>query len=164
MIRTRKPLVIQYTARACLALTAACSSGGGGGRGMSPAVVGSLGTVALVTSSLTPPPSESTDTGIAAPVSTPAPASFGTAPIQIATPGGPSYDGSSGSYSKNATFPLTLSSLQKTATGLSPVPADLAATATLVSTSASDSAKNLGAAWPLSDGTKSAIGALAAKQ
>jgi len=142
MIRIRKPLVIQYTALVCLALTAACSSGGGGG-GVSPAVVGSSGTITLVTPSPAPPPSDSADTGIAGTVSVPAPASFGTAPIQIAAPGGPSFDGSSGSYPKNATFPLILSSLQKTATGLSPVPGDQAATATVVSTSASSSVLQL---------------------
>jgi len=85
MVRIRKPLVIQYTALVCLALTAACSSGGGGG-GVSPALVGSSGTITLVTPSPAPPPSDSADTGIAGTVSVPAPASFGTAPIQIAAP------------------------------------------------------------------------------
>ena len=142
MIRIQKLLALPYAAALCLALAAACSSGGGSG-GVSPAVVGSSGTVTLVTASPSTPPSDITDTGIAGTVAAPAPASFGSVASQIASVGGPSFDGSSGSYPKNATFPLVLSSFQKSSAGLSPASGDPAATATVVSTSASSSVLQL---------------------
>jgi hypothetical protein len=75
-------------------------------------------------------------TGIAAgPIAAPAPASFGSAPAQIATPASPTFDGSNGSYPANVTFPLIATSLQAASSGMSAV-AMPDATLTVVSTSA----------------------------
>jgi len=76
------------------------------------------------------------DTGIAAgPIAAPAPASFGSAPAQIAVPGGPTFDGTSGSYPANVTFPLISTSLRSASPGMSAV-ASQDATLTVISTSA----------------------------
>ena len=109
------------------AFSAACSSGGGGG--MSPVV--SAGTSV---STMTTPVSDLSDTGIAGSVGTPVSASFGSAPAQLATQGGATFDNSSGSYPKNVTFPMIFTALQKSSTGLSAVPGDQGATATVTST------------------------------
>jgi hypothetical protein len=59
------------------------------------------------------------DTGIAAgPIAAPAPASFGSAPVQGAMSGGPTFDGSSGSYPANVTFPMIATSLKSASPGL----------------------------------------------
>ena len=121
----RKTHTSKMFAALCGAFLTACSGGGGGG--MSQSVAGSAnapsntGTTAI----------DSFDTGVAGSVAAPNAAMFGTAPSQLATPGGPTFDGSSGSYSANVTFPLLVAGLQKTSTGLSATPADLAATATV---------------------------------
>jgi hypothetical protein len=76
------------------------------------------------------------DTGIAAgPITAPSPAAFGSAPAQVAAPGGPTFDGSSGSYPANVTFPLISTSLVAASPGLSAT-ADKGATLTVISTSA----------------------------
>ena len=110
------------------AFSTACSSGGGGGT--SQAV--STGTSTNMTSTTQGIGTAAFDTGIAGSVAAPAAATFGAGPAQLATSGGPSFDGSSGSYPSNVTFPLIISSLQKTSTGLSPAPSDPGATLTLV--------------------------------
>jgi hypothetical protein len=121
----------------CCALSAACSSGGGGGMSQSATTSGGTAPAAPVN---TAPAPDSTDTGIAGTVAAPAAATFATGPAQLATPGGPSLDGTSGSYPTNVTFPLLLGGLQKTSTGLSPTPGDPAATATVLSDSSNSSA------------------------
>ena len=118
----------------CCALSTACSSGGGG-TSQSVATSGNIAPVAPVAPAL-----DYTDTGIAGTVAAPAAATFSAAPAQLATPGGPSFDGSSGSYPSNVTFPLIIGGLQKTSTGLSPTPGDPAATATVISDSSNSSA------------------------
>ncbi len=60
------------------------------------------------------------DTGIAAgPIAAPLPASFGSAPAQIATSTTPTFDGSSGGYPANVTFPLIATSLKSASPGMS---------------------------------------------
>jgi len=86
-----------------------------------------------------PPPADYTDTGIAGTVGAPPAATFGTAPPQLATSGGPTLDNSSGSYpSPNVSFPLITTALQKSSTGLSPAPGDPAATLTILSLSSNN--------------------------
>jgi len=80
------------------------------------------------------PAPDFTDTGIAGSVAAPAAASFGSAPAQLATPGGATFDNTSGPYPKNVTFPMILTGIQKTSTGLSAVSGDQGATATVTST------------------------------
>jgi hypothetical protein len=75
-------------------------------------------------------------------VGAPAPATYGTAPAQIATATGPSLSGSSPSP-VNVTFPLISTSMRQTATGLSAAPADKSATMTIVNTSPTSSAFQL---------------------
>ena len=108
----------------CCALATACSSGGG--------AVNTASTTGITTN-------DSYDTGIAGTVAAPAAATFGTAPAQLATPGGPSFDGSSGSFPANVTFPLILGGFQRTSTGLTPTPSDPAATATVINDSSTSS-------------------------
>jgi hypothetical protein len=115
---------------------AACSSGGGGGMNQNVASGTSASTTAPSPPAPSPPaPNYITDTGIAGTVAAPAAATFSTTPPQLATPGGPTFDGSSGSSASNITFPLLAAGLQKTSTGLSPTPADPAAILTVVSSS-----------------------------
>ena len=143
MLKFRTSKVIPLAAALSCALAAACSSGGGGG---STPVAGTTSSTTTSTGSTATTTGSSvccSDTGIAGTVAAPAPGTFGTAPAQIATSGGPTFDGSSGSYPANATFPLITISLQKTSTGLSPVSPDQGATATVVSTSASGSTLQL---------------------
>ena len=132
----------------CCAFSTACSSGGGGGINTTSGATGSTGTPSNVT------PTTSTnmtsaycpgcfDIDIAGSVAAPAAATFGSGPPQLATPGGPTFDGSSGSYPANITFPLITSGLQQTSTGLSPTPSDSAATLTVVSSSPSASTVQL---------------------
>jgi hypothetical protein len=113
------------------AVTAACSGGGGGGT--SPASAASTpasSTAPTTATTATPtfcstcvgPPSMGAnyDTGIAAgPIAAPAPASFGSAPAQIATSATPTFDKSSGSYPANVTFPLISTSLKSASPGMS---------------------------------------------
>jgi hypothetical protein len=63
------------------------------------------------------------DTGIAAgPIAAPPPASFSSAPAQLATSGSPTFDKSSGSYVTNVTFPLISINLKSSSPDLSAVP------------------------------------------
>ena len=126
---------IVVLAALCCALSTACSSGGGGGMSQSAATGTSASTAPI---SPAPPPDFS-DTGIAGTVAAPAAATFGSAPPQLATSGGPSFDGSSGSYPSNITFPLITTGLQKTATGLSPTSGDSAATLTVINDTSNSS-------------------------
>ncbi len=131
------------TAMSC-ALAAACSGGGGGGGAISmaasaPAAVASAAPAAPTFCNGCVGPSSlgyNYDTGIAAgTIAAPAPASFGSAPTQIAVPGGPTFDGSSGSYPVNVTFPLVSTSLTSVSPGMSAA-ASQGATLTVISTTA----------------------------
>ena len=124
---------ILVLAALCCGLSVACSSGGG--MSQSVAASGNIAPVAPMAPAL-----DYTDTGIAGTVAAPAAATFGTAPAQLATPGGASLDGTGGSYPANVTFPLLTGSLQKTSTGLSATPGDSAATATVINDSSTSSA------------------------
>jgi hypothetical protein len=95
----------------------------------------STGTSTNMTSTTVITVPDSYDTGIAGSVAIPAAATFGSAPTQLASSGGPTFDGSSGSYPSNVTFPLLISSLQKSATGLSQVSGNQGATVTVVNSS-----------------------------
>jgi hypothetical protein len=128
MRKTRTSEIVLLAALCC-AFSTACSSGGGGGMSKSVATSGNTAPAAQVN---TAPAPDSSDTGVAGTVAVPAAAAFGTAPAQLATAGGASFDGSSGSYPANVTFLLIATGLQKSSTGLSPTPADPAATATVV--------------------------------
>ena len=117
------------------------SSGGSGTGGSSPAINGS-GTRGSV----------GTDTGIiGTSVAAPAPASFGAAPLpaQIATSGGPTFDGSSGSFPSNVSFPAAASSLQFQSpwdydlNGASAVTTSQSASVTVISTSATSTSLRL---------------------
>jgi hypothetical protein len=92
---------------------------------------------------MTPTPPDFTDTGIAGSVGAPASASFGSAPAQLATPGGATFDNPNGPYATNATFPLIFTGLQKTSTGLSAVSGDQGATVTVVKTTNAQIANNV---------------------
>lgn len=130
------------TAMSC-ALAAACSGGGGGGGAISiaasaPAVASAAPAAPTFCNGCVGPPSlgYNYDTGIAAgTIAAPAPASFGSAPAQIAVPEGPTFDGSSGSYPANVTFPLVSTSLTSASPGMSAA-ASQGATLTVISTSA----------------------------
>ena len=125
----RKNSNIILLAALCCAFSAACSGGGG----MSQNVTAPTNTAPVAP--VAPPP-DFNDTGIAGTVAAPAAATFGTASAQLATAGGPTFDGSSGSFpSPNVTFPLLTTALQKTSSGLSPAPGDPAATLTINTTS-----------------------------
>ena len=129
MRKSRTSTTIRLAAALSCCLTAACSGGGG----TSPAT-GTPGTSS--TPATTPPPNPNTfSTGVSGTVAAPAAATFGTAQTQTATSGGPTFDGSSGSFPANVTFPLISSSLQKTQAGLAAAAGDQGATATVVSTS-----------------------------
>jgi hypothetical protein len=104
----------------CCAFSTAC----GGGGGMSQSVT---------TATAVPTNPDSFDIGVAGTVAAPSAATFGSSPPQLATPGGPTFDGGSGSYPSNVTFPLLINGLQKTSTGLSPAPTDPGAAVTVVS-------------------------------
>ena len=136
-MRKSHPSRIIARAALCCALSTACSGGGGGG--VSQSVAASANTA----STSQPPEPDSEDTGIAGTVAAPAAATFATGPAQLATAGGASLDGSSGSFPANVTFPLISSGLQKTSTGLSPTPSDLAATAMVINDSSNSSAVQL---------------------
>ena len=124
MRRSRPSEIIVLTVLCC-AFSTACSSGGGGGISVTS---GTSGASASASASSGPVELDSSDTGIAGTVAAPAVATFSTGPVQLATSGGPTFDGSSGSYPANVTFPLMTSGLQKTSAGLSPTPGDPAAT------------------------------------
>jgi hypothetical protein len=84
---------------------------------------------------MTPTPPDSYDTGIAGSVAAPGAATFGSASPQLASPGGPAFNGIGGPYPSNVTFPLLIGSLQKSSTGLSQVSGDQGATLRVVSSS-----------------------------
>src|SRR6516165_2772524 len=91
--RTSKIIVLGTL---CCAFSTACSGGGGGGGGMSPAASVAMSTPVPATPANMPSPPVATtpdnsDTGIAGSVGAPAPASFGSAPAQLATPGGATF-------------------------------------------------------------------------
>src|SRR5579863_9717312 len=116
---------IIVVAALCCAFSTACSSGGGGGTGFSTngqTTPGGTSTNTTATSgSGSTAATGGWDTGVAGTVAAPGPNSFSTAPAQLAMPGGPTFDGSSGSYPANVTFPLLINSLQASSTGLSAV-------------------------------------------
>jgi hypothetical protein len=127
-------------------LTSACGGGGGGiapatgitGNPPSP-VSGGTGNII------------GTDTGVSGSVGTPAPASFGAAPLptQIAISGGPTFDGSSGSFPSNVSFPAAATSLQfqshwdYDSVGAWAVTTSQSATVTVISTSATSASVQL---------------------
>ena len=132
---------ITLVAALCCAFSTACSSGGGGGTGFSTNGQTTPGGTSTNTTATSGSGSTATtggwDTGVAGTVAAPGPNSFSTAPAQLAMPGGPTFDGSSGSYPANVTFPLLINSLQASSTGLSAVSGgNQEATATVVSASA----------------------------
>ena len=126
----------------CGGFLTACSSGGGGGISTTSGTTGSTGTSTSMTSTTSTNVTPEDDApgsgiGVTGTVAAPAAATFGSGSPQLAAPGGPTFDGSSGSYPANITFPLITSGFQKTSTGLSPTPSDPAATLTVVSSSSS---------------------------
>jgi hypothetical protein len=130
----------------CCAFSTACSGGGEGGMSQAASAGTSsnmTSTTSTNTTSTNGPNSSGFDTGISGTVAAPSAATFGSAPPQLATSGGSTFDGSSGSYPANITFPLITSGLQQTSTGLSPTPSDSAATLTVVSSSSSASTVQL---------------------
>ena len=148
MPKSRTSKAIRTAAALSCVLTAACSSGSGSGPTTVTGTGGSTtstggGTSGSTGGSTGGTGSASVDTGFAGTVAAPAPATFGTAPAQLASSGGPTFDGNSGSFPANVTFPLLLSSLQRSSTGLSVVSGNQGATATVVSTSAHSSTLQL---------------------
>ena len=140
MRKSLPPATIRLSAALCCILTAACSGGGGGGAspatGTPAATASSTAPAGLTTSGSTTSGGVNTySTGVSGTVAAPPAATFGTAQARTAVPGGPTFDGSSGSFPANVTFPVISSSLQKSATGLSAAAADPGATATVVSSS-----------------------------
>jgi hypothetical protein len=127
------------TALSCTLITACSGGGGGGGAALSaPSAASAAPAAPTFCSGCVGPPSlgYNFDTGISAgPIAAPAPASFGTAPAQVAVPSGPTFDGSSGSYPANVTFPLISTSLKSASPGMSAAAAQ-DATLTLISSSA----------------------------
>jgi len=128
-MQKKRALTFDRLTALLLTVAAAACSGGGGGA-MSPAVP------APANSPPPPPAPDFIDTGTAGSVGAPASASFGSAPAQLATPGGATFDNPNGPYATNATFPLILTGLQKTSTGLSALSGDQGATATVTTTNA----------------------------
>ena len=112
-------------------LVAACSGGGGGGASPASAAITPVATT-------NPAPSSPTfcsgcvgpasmgynfDTGIAAgPIAAAPPGSFGSAPAQLATATAASFDGKSGGYPANVTFPLIATSLKSASPGMGAAP------------------------------------------
>ncbi len=127
---SRTPATIRLTAAMSCVLAAACSGAGGGAS--NPATA-------------TPPaiPAAYSPTGASGTVAAPAAATLGTAPAQTATAGGAVFDGRSGPFPANASFPLISSSLQKAPSGLTAAAGDQSATATVVSTSQNSSTLQL---------------------
>ena len=119
----------------------ACGGGGGGGGGMNQTASPAPTTTTTTTQTFTVDPNGvNSSTGIAAgPIAAPPASSFGTAPKQTATAGGPTFNGSSGGYPANVTFPMISTSLQAGSSGLSAAPANTGATLTVLSTSANAS-------------------------
>jgi hypothetical protein len=133
MLKCRTAVVIRLAAALSCALAAACSGGGGGSSG--PTVIGTSGNTPTPATSTSASPTfcsgcvgpasmgSNYDTGIAAgPIAAPPPASFGSAPAQIATSTTPTFDKSSGSYPANVTFPLIAASLKSGSSGMSAAP------------------------------------------
>ena len=114
---------IQFSVIVAAVVTSACSGGGGGGLAGSSGGATSGGGASTTTSS----PNTSGPAGV------PAAATFGDSPVpaQIATSGGPTFDGSSGSYPSNVSFPVLSSTLQYTSVGASAVTSSQSATATI---------------------------------
>ena len=121
-------------------LLTACSGGGGGGGGI-PAVSQAPTTTTTTTQTFTVDPNGvNSSTGIpAGPIAAPPAGSFGTAPKQIATAGGPTFNGSSGGYPANVTFPMISTTLLPGSSGLTAGAANTGATLTVLSTSANSS-------------------------
>lgn len=127
---------IRLSAALTCALTAACSGGGGGGAGPATGTPSTSSTSGTTTSGTTTTSGvNSFSTGVSGTVAAPPAATFGTAQARTAVPGGPTFDGSSGSFPANVTFPLLSSSLKNNPAGLSAAAADPGATATVVSSS-----------------------------
>jgi len=146
MRKSLPPTTIRLVAALYCTLTAACSGGGGGGAGTAMGTPGTSSTSSTATSGTAPAGTTTSgsttsggvntySTGASGTVAAPPAATFGTAQARTAVPGGPTFDGSSGSFPANVTFPLISSSLQKSPTGLSAAAADPGATATVVSSS-----------------------------
>ncbi len=129
--------------------SAACSGGGSNpAPAPSPAPATSSSTAPTVDfccSKLGPPSMGAAfSTGFAAgPIAAPPPATFGTAAKQTALPGGPSFDGSSGVYPANVTFPLISTGLQPASPGFSALTGNQNATLTVISSSGSSASVQL---------------------
>jgi hypothetical protein len=158
---------VQWAAISAALLTAACGGGGAGGIAPATAITGnspSAGSGSGTSSSggstgggsgtggSSLRNSVGIDTGIPGwSVGAPAPASFGAAPLpaQIATSGGPTFDGSSGSFPSNVSFPAAASSLQfqspwdYNSIGASAVTTSQSATVTVISISATSASLQL---------------------
>jgi hypothetical protein len=158
---------VQLAAIAAALLTAACGGGGGGGiapatsiTGNSPSAgsggtgssggSGTGGSSPAATDGSGTRSSVGTDTGgLSASVPAATPASFGAAPLpaQIATAGGPTFDGSGGSFPSNVSFPAAASSLQFPSPwdygGVSAVATSQSASVTVISTSATSTSFQL---------------------
>ncbi len=110
---------------------------GGGGAGMGSGAVPAPPTMSGSSGNSNPPVAAPccSDTGLTGIVCSPAPASFGTNPLpaQIATPGGPTFDDSSGTYPPpNVPFPALASFFQPTPAGLSAASTGESASVTLL--------------------------------
>src|SRR5882672_5694032 len=130
---------IQFSVMAAV-VTSACAGGGGDGLAGStnPVTQATTQTTSLAQSSSG---SSGANSSGAAPAGVPAAATFGAPaaatfgndpfPAQIATSGGPTFDGSSGSYPSNVWFPGLSSTLQYTSVGASAVTSSPSAFATI---------------------------------
>ena len=139
----------------CCAISTACSSGSGGSglavqtspaAAIAPATTTSTSGSPTLCAGCVGPQSlgYNFDTRITAgPIAAPPPASFGSAPAQVATSSTPTFDGSSGGYPANVTFPLISTSLRSGSSGLSAGPASTDATLTVYSTSANSTSFQL---------------------
>jgi hypothetical protein len=135
MPKSLTPTTIRLAAALSCTLIAACSSGGGGSAGPAAGTPGTTTASGTATAGTTVTPGNSYSTGVSGTVAAPPAATFGTAQARTAVPGGPTFDGSSGGFPANVTFPLISSSLQKSPAGLSAAAGDPGATATVVSSS-----------------------------
>ena len=136
MPKSRTPTTNRMAVALSCSLIAACSGGGGGSAGPAAGTVGTSSAPGTTTSSTTTSSgTNSFSTSISGTVAAPPAATFGTAQARTAVPGGPAFDGSSGGFPANVTFPLISSSLQNGSTGLSAAAGDQGATATVVSSS-----------------------------
>ena len=142
MRRSRASKIILLGALCC-ALSTACSSGGGGG-GTAPALATGTNSPTSQTASSGSSTSGSNSSGSGTSGSgsassspgtppAPAPGSFGDSPLQpqIATVGGPTFDGSSGARPANVSFPVLSSTLQFDTGVATPVTGGQGATAAI---------------------------------